>query len=183
MTKMKQKQVDRIFEAKETVYAKTLRWTVWQADRTEKAVTKREKGVETGYDLGGIVGARRGWQWVAAWGYRAEDRPGENPGFCLCRACGAMPPCGLQEHLLGGACTSLDLSVAHPPCCLPVLLFPVSPEHFYNPGTKADARKQPCEVPCRSIFPAGCCCLARLSVLGLTGPQGCFSQSALLYIF
>lgn len=125
--------------------------------------------------------SEEGWQGIAAWRYRAEDRPGKNLVFCLCKACGAMLPCGLQSICWeepAPAWTSQSLTL------LPAsqaLLFPVSPEHFYNPVTKADTKKTALwSALSEHLSPAGCCCLMRLSVLWLTGLQGCFSQSVLL---
>ena len=97
--------------------------------------------------------SEEGWQGIAAWRYRAEDRPGKNPVFCLCKACGAMLPCGLQsicweEPAPAWTSQSLTLLPAPRPS-----YFQWALSIFITPSLKQTPRKQLCEVPCRSIFP------------------------------
>lgn len=142
---------------------------------------KWEKGVETGYNLGGIVKQGAGWHWIAAWRYRAEDQPGKSASSFPVQGLWGHADLWPAEHLLGRSLHQ-PAPLTHSPTLLPPSpSYFQSPERFYNPVTKADTKKAALwSALSECISLVGCCCLTRLSVLGLTGLQGRFSQSVLL---
>ena len=64
-----------------------------------------------------------------------------------------MPTCGQQSICWAGACTSLHLSLTHPPSCLPAPLISRVLSIFITQSLKQTPRKQLCEVLCQSVFP------------------------------